>query len=107
MKPLQERDHVEGGPIAKSLLGLVAIGVAAIAVATLLVGHPPEGVAPGPAPRTIGSIEQTPITGTAVGLELRDRQRESLETWRWVDRDAGVAAIPIERAMQIVSGGPP
>ena len=107
MNPLQERDHVDGGPIAKIMIGLIAIGVAAIAVAAVLMGHGPERSAARTAPRTIGSIEQTQITTTAAGLELHDRQRESLETWRWVDRDAGVAAIPIERAMQIVSGGAP
>ena len=103
----QERDHIEGGPIAKILLALIAIGVVAIGASTCLLGHAPVTAAPRVAPRTIGSIEQTQITGTAVGLELHDRQRAALDSWGWVDRDAGVATIPIERAMGIVAGGKP
>ena len=31
-------------------------------------------------------------------------QRRELERWGWVDREAGVAQIPIEQAMDVVAG---
>lgn len=33
--------------------------------------------------------------------ELRRQENEILTTYRWVDRDKGVARIPVERAMQV------
>ncbi|MCP3977909.1 MAG: hypothetical protein GY716_01080 [bacterium] len=38
----------------------------------------------------------------SVLLEQRDEQARSLEQYGWVDRDAQVVSIPIERAMQLV-----
>lgn len=40
-------------------------------------------------------------------VDLRAREELILETWAWVDKDAGVARVPIERAMELlVEGGP-
>ena len=33
--------------------------------------------------------------------ELRDQENELLTTYRWVDKNAGVVRIPIDRAMQL------
>lgn len=98
----QERDHVDGGALAKLLALLVVVAIFAIGAASWLLGSATPRPAPAVAPRTIGSIEQTQITRTAVGLEAFDAQRAALESWQWIDRDAGIGAIPIERAMQLV-----
>jgi len=37
-----------------------------------------------------------------VAWDLRDAQRRELAGWGWVDRDAGIARIPIDRAMDLV-----
>jgi hypothetical protein len=55
--------------------------------------------------REIAGIEQAPILVSRDGLDLRDREREELSRAAWVDRDAGVAAIPIERAMEMIERG--
>jgi hypothetical protein len=34
--------------------------------------------------------------------QLRDQQQQWLDSHAWVDRDAGVARIPIDRAMEII-----
>jgi hypothetical protein len=52
--------------------------------------------------RTIAGIEQTPILVARDGLDLRDDERDELSRTHWLDRDAGVAAIPIERAMDML-----
>lgn len=104
--PRQERDRVDGARIAKLLAGVVVIAAIGVGFSSWLMGPPPRGPEPTESPRTIGSIEQTNVYDTAAGLDLRARQRAELETWHWVDRDAGIAAIPIERAMAIVGGAP-
>ncbi len=38
---------------------------------------------------------------------LRARERDLLTEYAWVDRDAGVARIPIRRAMEILAQEPP
>ncbi|MGH7271999.1 MAG: hypothetical protein ACREJ3_16335, partial [Polyangiaceae bacterium] len=55
-----------------------------------------------PAPREISRVEQTPIWYVRDGIDLRDAQKRELETWGWLDRDAGLAEIPIERAIDLV-----
>jgi hypothetical protein len=46
-------------------------------------------------------LQETP----ALDLEkLHAREREQLSTYGWVDRQAGIVHIPIERAMEIVAG---
>jgi len=34
--------------------------------------------------------------------QLREEEARILEGYRWVDRDAGIARIPIERAMKLI-----
>ncbi len=36
--------------------------------------------------------------------EIRAAEEAQLHSYRWVDREAGIAAIPIERAMEILAG---
>jgi hypothetical protein len=34
--------------------------------------------------------------------EMKEEQLAQLSRYRWVDREAGIAAVPIERAMELV-----
>jgi hypothetical protein len=36
--------------------------------------------------------------------QMRAAEEAQLRSYRWVDREAGIAAIPIERAMEILAG---
>jgi hypothetical protein len=48
----------------------------------------------------------TPNPGSLLAQQLqqlRAKERELLEEYRWVNQDAGIARIPIERAMEIVA----
>lgn len=36
---------------------------------------------------------------------LREREAEILESYRWVDEDAGIAQIPIARTMELIATG--
>jgi|HubBroStandDraft_6_1064221.scaffolds.fasta_scaffold296235_3 hypothetical protein len=107
----QEDDAIAGGRLARIAVFAVAVGLMGVALSALLLetntggirGHLPVGASPRPAGPEIAHIEQTPLFGAAEGLELRRRQREELSRYRWVDRDAGLVAIPIERAMDVVA----
>ena len=65
-------------------------------------GPPPDAAvtpsSPGPA---ADPLERSLVERTRGGLDLRARQRAALESYGWVDRDAGVARIPIDRAIDL------
>ncbi len=106
----QEDDLIAGRPLVKVALLAIGVGLMGVFFSAVLLetntggirGHLPYGASPRSAGTSIAHIEQTPLFGAASGLELHHRQREELSRYRWVDRDAGLAAIPIERAMDIV-----
>jgi hypothetical protein len=56
----------------------------------------------GAGPREIGGIKQTLILIDRYGLRLRAKQRAALDGYAWVDRDRGIASIPISEAMRLV-----
>jgi hypothetical protein len=107
----QEADEVSTATLLRVGISSILIGALGIFFAglTLVVTvgtlQPNEAGprGPRPAPRTLSHIEQTPIWQSKAGIDLRDAQRRELESWGWVDRRAGVAKIPIERAMDIVA----
>jgi hypothetical protein len=110
----QEDDTIAAGRLVK-IAGLsIGVGLIGVLVSALLLetntggirGHLPAGATPRAAGRAIAGIEQTPLFGAADGLDLRQRQRDELSHYRWVDRDAGLAAIPIERAIDLVATEP-
>jgi len=99
----QEEDEVRGRAIAIAAAAALVVGGAGVAGAWLVLalGAPPQRPPVGPAPREIAHVEQTPIWVAKDGLDLRTQQRAELHAWGWVDRDAGVARIPIERAIDL------
>ena len=107
----QEEDSVAGGRLAKIAALSIGVGLIGVAFSTLLLetniggvrGHLPGGASPRAAGTAIGQIAQTPLFGAAEGLTLQQEQREELSRYRWVDKDAGLAAIPIEQAMDLVA----
>jgi hypothetical protein len=106
----QEEDAIAARSIARAgVVGVVVAAFAVAAAAALLVAVDgrlrPTTAGPGgplPSRRTISGIEQTPILDTRVGLDLRAQQTDELRRWGWADRDAGLATIPIERAIDVV-----
>lgn len=101
----QEPDAVARRKVIAIAAGGALVVVAGLAVAWGLLSLWAEtGPFPAPlaAPTTIGTLEQTLIEDTQRGLDLRRRQEAELDRWGWADRDAGVAQIPIERAMELL-----
>jgi hypothetical protein len=108
--PHQEQDVVAHALFRNiGLASLVVMG-ASLAVVVWLLGGVPHHEHPAPVPSTVGTLEQTLILAEGRGIHERASGRERLDAFEWVDRDAGVARIPIERAMDLVvarDGGAP
>ncbi len=105
----QSPDHVDRRTtMAVTIASILITGVALVVAWGLLEawGHKPRVAPPPMSPRTIGTLEQTLVLHTKRGLVLRAEQEASLHRWEWADRDAGVARIPIEEAMDLLAAEP-
>ena len=89
-------------------LGIVVLIIVTAATAFALLNGfriPPPATRPVPAAEgsaPVAALQSTPQE------DLRAYRRAkvaSLEGYRWIDRDAGVVQIPIERAMELVAAG--
>jgi hypothetical protein len=106
----QEEDLVASRRVLTVGVLAVVIGAVGVFFAGLIVACDTGALQPsfaGPhGPRAarpqISHVEQTPIRDAERGVDLRNAQRRKLETWGWVDRDSGVATIPIETAIDII-----
>ena len=105
----QEQDRVRSRRLLAIFAGAVLVTAVAILSAWLLLqrASPPRrdatpGRPPPRAPAQIATVEQTPVRETARGLVVQDLQRDALRRWAWVDRDAGVAEIPVDVAMELM-----
>lgn len=103
-----EADHADGRKITIAVAGLTTLAVGAVFIVRgilMLLDAPeerdllaaPEPVTPRPAVRGVLNPRQPEALS-----ELRARAAMRLDSYGWVDRDAGVAHIPIERAMQMI-----
>src|SRR4051794_26436654 len=98
----QSQDRVHTRFIVWTALLAIVIGVAAVIVSGALLARFGRGRDAGPpkaidAPAQIGTIEQSLIIGSERGIDLRHAQSAAIDHYGWVDRDAGVVRIPIER----------
>lgn len=102
----QEDDAIASARLARLAAGsTVILGAGVVAAAALLVAvtgrvRPAGWSRPGPA--RIAGIEQTPVRESRAGLDLNEARRRELDRWGWADRQAGVATIPIDRAIDRV-----
>lgn len=93
----------EGRIVAVVIVGLVVLGSSLLVTwlmlpksIRLMSGYRRE------VPRQIAGINQTLILDDPTGEQLVEAQRRELDSYGWVDREAGLVRIPIERAMQLV-----
>jgi hypothetical protein len=87
-------------------LGMMLMLAGVFATTLFLFDHfaPRSGARPGLATEVQGFPEPRLQIAPHEDLErLNETNRQTLESYGWVDRSAGVARIPIERAMDIVA----
>jgi hypothetical protein len=104
--PVQESDRVPGRKLAAIGIAGVAIMLASIFVAWLLMrarsSEPEQQASAAPPPAALGTVERGLFDETSRGLDERAAHRRELDGLGWVDRDAGIAHIPIDRAIDMV-----
>ena len=112
----QQPDVVSGRTITRVLFGAIAISVLAVVVEGVMLKEQRGTIgardgSPAVAPTQIQAMHQTPIERERHGLELRESQQKALDKYGWVDRERGLARIPIEQAIDLVvtqsSAAPP
>jgi hypothetical protein len=90
---------------------LLIAGAIALAIASaFLVQHIGSGGGPAPGqaahrgqpPRISGGVELQPSPERDIAA-LRDEKRRVLSSYGWVDRDRGIARIPIDRAITLLA----
>lgn len=107
----QQEDRIAGRKASLVVLFAILITLGGIFAAGILLrnwigpfrgGPPSRAFGRRMGPPEIGIVDQTPIDTDRFGQRLRATQRRTLEHYAWIDREHGVARIPIERAMDIV-----
>jgi hypothetical protein len=106
--PPPQRDDL---PARKVLLGLAALlTLFSLTVAATLplerrgapqrvreVQLPPDFGRP-----EVGLVDQEPFSMDRRARERRERQQRVLSTYGWVDREAGVIHVPVDRAVELL-----
>ncbi len=106
----QEEDRVPSKRIAIALGATIAlIIVCLIWVWAVMKPFVSEAVGKPRTPRpqvdpvaSSSDVDRTLYSWTGFASQLLTKKAAELESWRWVDKSAGVVRIPIEKAMQIV-----
>ena len=101
----QEVDRVDrrrvvlGSALVLSGIAL-SVGVTIVLLPAFVPGH---AATTGATPPPAGTVEHSLILATERGITERNAQRATLDRYGWVDRDAGIARIPIEQAMTLLA----
>jgi hypothetical protein len=65
----------------------------------IAISERPPAAIPGPQPPPSSGLPGTPIEDPEV---LAARKEARLHGYRWIDKEAGVVSVPIERAMELI-----
>jgi hypothetical protein len=104
-QPVDDRDVSTRAILAAGLAILLALLLAVLAAHALLRVYAPHGVGQNAAGnRSVGGarLQSAPQTDKAHYLA---EKRRRLESYGWVDRQAGIAHIPIDVAMKQLTDG--
>jgi len=103
-----ERSDAQLAPVLWFVVGLTAtVLVAFLSMRWLFDAFDARAMAADAQPHPMATTVEPPAPRlqTETSLDLiahRERERELTTRYAWVDREAGVVRIPIERAMQLV-----
>ena len=105
-----EEDRISSGKIvavgvASLVVFFVASWIASSYFLTRRGEHGPIPIPPEIGQSKIGIVEQSMFDLQVRGQRDRAARLERLGSFGWVDRDAGIVHLPIDRAMELVAQG--
>ena len=101
----QEEDRLPGRSLT-AVIVFVALVIVALSWWSWAILRPRLRLTPPrPAAAEVGMVDQTLIGTDTAAYALAERKRKLLESYGWVSEPAGIARIPIERAMRLVAEG--
>jgi hypothetical protein len=103
-----ELSDLRAGPIALFGIGVVIALVLAVAITTFLMHVRAVGQRETPTPRLAReratlSQPRLQVGGVNELREMRAGEEAALNSYGWVDQNAGIVRIPIDRAMEILA----
>jgi hypothetical protein len=105
-----ERSDLKPGTIALFGIGLAVVIGAAVVITSLFVHYRAlqHSRQETPVPRLAGEREATPEPRLQVDApkelrQMRAAEEAALNSYGWVDKDAGIVKIPVDRAMEILA----
>jgi hypothetical protein len=107
---IQERDRIASRKVISIGVGSIVIFILGVLGAWRILEVRKHALAPlGPAPTPpeigqikIGIVQQNLYSEPQWPDAVRE-QKQQLESYGWVDREHGIAHVPIERAMEIMA----
>jgi hypothetical protein len=102
---IQEEDRLPGRGVTLVIVSVVVIILALSWWSWAILRPRLRLTPPRPAAAEVGMVDQTLIGTDTSAYALAERKRKQLESYGWVSEPAGIARIPIERAMQLVAEG--
>jgi hypothetical protein len=106
--PGHELKDLRAGPIALFGIGVVIAMALAVVVTTVLMQARAVGRRETPVPglareRATLSQPRLQVGGVNELREMRAGEDAALKSYGWVDKDAGIVRIPVDRAMEILA----
>ena len=101
----QEEDRLPGRGVTLVIVAVALVVIALSGWSWAILRPRLRLTPPRPAAATVGMVDQTLIGTDTSAYALAERKRKLLESYGWVSEPAGIARIPIERAMRLVAEG--
>ncbi|HUH94335.1 MAG TPA: hypothetical protein VL742_14480 [Casimicrobiaceae bacterium] len=105
IEDLHEGTRLDGRRVvgfALAVVGLIAVALAVALAVHELLRHRPE-VTPGARLQPASSVPRLQSNGVEDLKAFNAEKAKLLHSYAWIDRDAGVVRIPIERAMSLLA----
>lgn len=105
-EPRQEREHVHGARLAQIAIASVAITIVSILIAwgmeRATTTHASQYSTAPPPPAGLGTVERSLLAVEPGRGQAENRARRAeLDRWAWLDRDAGLVSMPVDRAIDL------
>ncbi len=85
----------------RAILVVAAVTIAVFAVSVIAAAEAARTATDTRVPAPRDTLERSLVENTARGVELQRRRAHDLDRWTWIDRDAGIAQMPIDEAIDL------